>query len=110
MIFADKLSILRKKSGWSQEDLAELMNVSRQAVSKWEGAQSIPDLEKMVKLSELFGVSTDFLLKDEIEETNDINLSIDIDKIKYVSFQLKKQLQEPSHWLHFFVFYPLFVF
>ena len=68
MIFADKLIQLRKKNGWSQEELANLMNVSRQSVSKWEGAQSIPDLDKMVKLSELFGVSTDFLLKDEIEE------------------------------------------
>ncbi len=67
MIFADKLIYLRKKSGWSQEELAEQINVSRQSVSKWEGAQSIPDLEKIIKLSELFGVSTDYLLKDEIE-------------------------------------------
>ena len=68
MIFADKLIQLRKKSGWSQEELAEQMNVTRQSVSKWEGAQSIPDLEKIVRLSELFGVSTDYLLKDEMEE------------------------------------------
>lgn len=67
MIFADKLIQLRKKSGWSQEELAEQMNVSRQAVSKWEGAQAVPDLEKMLRLSQLFGVSTDYLLKDEIE-------------------------------------------
>ena len=44
MIFADKLIDLRKKNGWSQEELAEKLNVSRQAVSKWEGAQSIPDM------------------------------------------------------------------
>lgn len=68
MIFADKLIQLRKRSGWSQEELAEQMNVTRQSVSKWEGAQSIPDLDKLVRLSELFGVSTDYLLKDEIEE------------------------------------------
>lgn len=68
MIFADKLIQLRKKAGWSQEELAEQMNVTRQSVSKWEGAQSIPDLEKIVRLSELFGVSTDYLLKDTIEE------------------------------------------
>ena len=67
MIFADKLIQLRKKSGWSQEELAEQMDVSRQSVSKWEGAQSVPDLEKMVRLSKLFGVSTDYLLKDEME-------------------------------------------
>ena len=70
MIFADKLIQLRKKSGWSQEELAEQMDVSRQSVSKWEGAQSVPDLEKMVRLSKLFGVSTDYLLKDEIEEAD----------------------------------------
>ncbi len=67
MILADKLVQLRKKSGMSQEDLAEKMNVSRQAVSKWEGAQSIPDLEKILQLSELYGVTTDYLLKDEME-------------------------------------------
>ena len=46
MIFADKLILLRKKAGWSQEELADQMHVTRQSVSKWEGAQSIPDLEK----------------------------------------------------------------
>ena len=67
MILADKLVQLRKRSGMSQEELAEKMNVSRQAVSKWEGAQSIPDLEKILQLSELYGVTTDYLLKDSIE-------------------------------------------
>lgn len=68
MIFADKLIQLRKKNGWSQEELAEKMLVSRQSVSKWESAQSVPDLEKMVRLSRLFGVTTDYLLKDEVGE------------------------------------------
>lgn len=63
MIFADKLIQLRKKAGWSQEELAEQMNVTRQSVSKWEGAQSVPDLKKIIRLSELFGVSTDYCLK-----------------------------------------------
>ena len=67
MIFADKLVDLRKKNGWSQEELAEKLNVSRQAVSKWEGAQSIPDMARIIQLSELFGVSTDYLLKDNLE-------------------------------------------
>lgn len=78
MIFADKLIQLRKKAGWSQEELAEQMNVTRQSVSKWEGAQSVPDLEKMIRLSELFGVSTDYLLKDEIE---DVGCSIPSDEV-----------------------------
>lgn len=67
MILADKLIRLRKKNGWSQEELAEKMQVSRQAVSKWESAQTIPDLEKILTLSALFGVTTDYLLKDELE-------------------------------------------
>lgn len=67
MIFADKLIRLRKKNGWSQEELAEQMGVTRQSISKWEGAQAVPDLEKMLHLARLFGVSTDYLLKDELE-------------------------------------------
>ena len=68
MIFAEKLIKLRKQNGWSQEDLAMHIGVSRQSVSKWESMTSIPDLDKIVKLSELFGVSTDYLLKDELEQ------------------------------------------
>ena len=67
MILADKIIDLRKKAGWSQEELAEKLGVSRQSVSKWEGAQSIPDMNKILQLSELFGVSTDYLLKDSLE-------------------------------------------
>ena len=67
MILADKIISLRKKAGWSQEELAEQLGVSRQSVSKWEGAQSIPDMDKLLQLSRIFGVSTDYLLKDEIE-------------------------------------------
>ena len=67
MILADKIIRLRRKNGWSQEELAEKMNVSRQAVSKWESAQTVPDLEKILMLGALFGVTTDYLLKDELE-------------------------------------------
>ena len=68
MILADKIITLRKKAGWSQEELASQLGVTRQSVSKWEGAQSVPDLDKVVQMSRLFGVSTDYLLKDELEE------------------------------------------
>ena len=67
MILADKIITLRKKAGWSQDELAQQLNVSRQSVSKWEGAQSMPDMERIVQLSRLFGVTTDYLLKDELE-------------------------------------------
>ena len=62
MILADKIARLRKQNGWSQEELAARMNVSRQAVSKWESAASVPELDKIIRLSEIFGVSTDYLL------------------------------------------------
>lgn len=68
MILADKIIMLRKKQGWSQEELAEKLEVSRQSVSKWESGLSVPDLNKIIGMSALFGVSTDFLLKDELEE------------------------------------------
>ncbi len=68
MILADKVIMLRKQNGWSQEELAERLNISRQSVSKWESGAAIPDLDKIIKLSTLFGVSTDYLLKEENEE------------------------------------------
>lgn len=68
MMMADKIILERKKNGWSQEELADRLHVSRQSVSKWEGAQSVPDLNKVIAMADLFGVSTDYLLKDELEE------------------------------------------
>ena len=90
MILADKITNLRKKNGWSQEELAEKMQVSRQAVSKWEGAQTAPELEKLLALSKLFGVTTDYLLKDEIE---DEELTDDADRapVKRVSLALANE-------------------
>ena len=70
MILAEKMIRLRKKAGWSQEELAAQLGVTRQSVSKWEGAQSVPDVDKVLQLSRLFGVSTDYLLKDEMEEAD----------------------------------------
>lgn len=87
MILADKIIQLRKRSGWSQEELAEKMNVSRQSVSKWEGAQSVPDLEKILQLGRIFGVSTDYLLKDEMEEAEYLNESEDVPPVRRVSMQ-----------------------
>lgn len=66
MTLADKITEERKRNGWSQEELAEKVGVSRQAVSKWESAGSVPDLQRIVQLADLFGVSTDYLLKEHI--------------------------------------------
>lgn len=68
MILADKIISLRKQFGMSQEQLAEKLNVSRQSVSKWESAQAIPDTNKIIQLSQFFGVSIDYLLRDDLEE------------------------------------------
>jgi len=86
MILAEKIVRLRKQIGWSQEELAEKMNVSRQSVSKWEATNSIPDLNKIIMLAELFEVSTDYLLKDDVEisetsggssEANTVQISLE---------------------------------
>lgn len=74
MILADKIIMLRKQSGWSQEELAEKLGVSRQSVSKWESSMSMPDMDRILKLSQIFEVSTDYLLKDEIEEIDTANV------------------------------------
>ena len=73
MILADKITRLRKQLGYSQEELAEKMNVSRQSVSKWESTNSIPDLNRVIMLADIFEVSTDYLLKDDIEISEALN-------------------------------------
>lgn len=65
MILADKIIELRKKNGWSQEELAEKLEVSRQAISKWESARTTPDLNRIIAMSELFRVSVDDLIKEQ---------------------------------------------
>ena len=84
MILADKIIKQRKKNGWSQEELAYKMNVSRQAVSKWESAQTIPDIDKIMQLGELFGVTIDYLLKDSIED-EEFTDTVDEAPVKKVS-------------------------
>lgn len=65
MKFSEKLIDLRRKSGLTQEELAEKINISRQSLSKWELGTSTPDTENILKLSRVFNVSTDYLLLDE---------------------------------------------
>ena len=94
MILADKIMNLRKKACMSQEELADKLNVSRQSVSKWESAQSIPDLDKIIALSKIFSVSTDFLLKDEIEMQDPIE-----DNINYETNTKKVSLNEANDYI-----------
>ena len=68
MTFGEKLQALRKARGWSQEELASQIHVSRQALSKWESGGAVPDTENIIALSRLFGVTTDYLLLDEVQD------------------------------------------
>ena len=70
MTLHEKIYELRKKNGLSQEALAESLGVSRQSVSKWETGEATPEVSKLLSLSKLFGVTTDYLLNDEMEEEN----------------------------------------
>lgn len=71
MKLAEKLTIQRKKSGMSQEQLADRLGITRQSVSKWEAGSSVPEISKLIALSELFQVSLDYLLKDYLDEENE---------------------------------------
>lgn len=72
MTFGEKLLKLRKEKGWTQEELASQIHISRQALSKWEQGTVLPDTENVLQLSKLFGVSTDYLLHDDFESDADI--------------------------------------
>lgn len=82
MNLADKIISLRKQQGWSQEELAEKLDVSRQSVSKWEGGQSTPDISKIIALSDLFCVSTDYLLKQDSQQ-----IKLDPQPKRYISME-----------------------
>lgn len=96
MILADKIISLRKKNGWSQEELAEKLNVTRQSVSKWEGSLSTPDLDKILQLARIFNVTTDYLLKDEMEEENVVN-NCDSSPLCGVSLKEEREYKERKH-------------
>ena len=67
MTLGDKLSKLRKENNYTQEQLADVLGVSRQSVSKWEGNITYPETDKLIRISELFDCSLDYLLKDAVE-------------------------------------------
>ena len=72
MKLQDKIVMLRKKKGWSQEEFAEKMYVSRQTTSRWENGTALPDAQNVLQLSKLFDVTTDYLLNDDYESDGDI--------------------------------------
>lgn len=72
MKLSDKITTLRKSKGWSQEDLAEQLDVSRQAISRWENGTALPDANNILQLSKLFNVTTDYLLNEDYSSDDDI--------------------------------------
>ena len=86
MNMADRIQYLRKSKGISQEELADKVGVSRQAVSKWESEQSTPDLEKIIIMSDFFGVTTDYILKgiEPVADKEQKNKEL-MSKVLYIS-------------------------
>lgn len=86
MNLADRIQDLRKTKGLSQEELADKVGVSRQAVSKWESKQSTPDLEKIIIMSDFFGVTTDYILKGIEPDINKEQKNKDLaSKVLYIT-------------------------
>lgn len=99
MTLSEKIICLRRKEGWSQEQLAEKLNVSRQAVSKWEGGQSIPDVDKIIAMATLFHVTTDFLLKEDPQVFTQDNTSPTVSVNDANNFlNLRKRIAKSTAW------------
>lgn len=75
MNLREKVIALRKENGWSQEDFAEKMEISRQAISRWENGTALPDAQNILRMSKLFNVTSDYLLNDDYEGERDIRLA-----------------------------------
>lgn len=91
MNLPNKIILLRKKNGWSQEDFAEKLDVSRQAISRWENGTALPDAQNILQISKLFNVTTDYLLNDDYESDSDIPAVQNATKETGDLFSKKKQ-------------------
>ena len=99
MKLADKLFELRKEKSWSQEKLAEQINVSRQSISKWESGQALPELEKIVELSKIFQVTTDYLLLEDSNKPEIKPVLSEDEKDRYY-----KQVKSYGFWHVLYIF------
>ena len=100
MTIADRIQSLRKSKGMSQEELADAAGVSRQAVSKWESEQSTPDIDKVIILSEIFDVTTDYLLRGiEPVENNDHKTMADVVDQKILTEKNGKRAKNILKWV-----------
>ena len=92
MKLSDKLIALRKENGWSQEDFAEKLDVSRQAISRWENGTALPDAQNILRISKLFNITADYLLNDDYESDSDIPAVQTATKETEILFSNKKRL------------------
>ncbi len=93
MAFSDRLFQLRREKGFSQENLADMLNVSRQSVSKWEAGMAMPEIDKLVSIADIFKVSVDSLLREDAEAAPAANASVPVDSA------VVEELQEIKHYL-----------
>ncbi len=98
MILSEKLSLLRKQNGFSQEELADKLNIARQTVSKWENGLAIPELDALIGLSKLYGISLDRIVKDDDECNRALKKSPEVEQSDLVSFLIRaKQKTYAGH-------------
>jgi transcriptional regulator with XRE-family HTH domain len=86
MKLGEKLILLREKKGLSQDELADMLSVSKKTLAKWEKGQLMPDIEKIVKLTEIFGINSDILIKDDVEITEDCKIYTKIEPPRNVDY------------------------
>ena len=99
MIFSEKLQLIRKSQGMTQEDLAEKLDVSRQAVAKWESGQVYPDISNLIQISNLFNVTVDYLVRDqECMVSYDDHADTDIGKL--IDFRLEANVNTYAAYMN----------
>lgn len=99
MIFSEKLQLIRKNKGLTQEELAERLDVSRQAVARWESGQVYPDISNLIQISNLFNVTVDYLVKDKDCIVNCIDgISPDMDKL--IEFRLEANVNTYAAYMN----------
>lgn len=94
MTLGEKLSKLRKEYNYTQEQLADILGVSRQSISKWESDMAYPETDKLIKIGKIFECSMDYLLKDDITEKNGINTNDAVPVLEKIHTAMKRQCRE----------------
>ena len=99
MIFSEKLQLIRKNKGLTQEELAEKLDISRQAVAKWESGQAYPDISNLIQISNLFNVTVDYLVRDQ-ECTVNCAADVENDISKLMDFRLEANVNTYAAYMN----------